>query len=85
VGLYWRRRLHRYIDDDDFLFVVDCVKDMVVTDGMNVSFVGSRVEHPAVQSGDPACLADHITPMGRPHRVLPEARSATRSKLEGSK
>jgi acyl-CoA synthetase (AMP-forming)/AMP-acid ligase II len=31
-----------YIDDDDFLFVVDRVKDMVVTDGKNVSFVGSR-------------------------------------------
>jgi hypothetical protein len=33
----------------------------------------------------PLALADHITPMGRPHRVLSEARSATRSKLEGSK
>jgi acyl-CoA synthetase (AMP-forming)/AMP-acid ligase II len=42
-----------YIDDDGFLFVVDRVKDMVLSGGMNISSAEVEavlVEHPAVQA-----------------------------------
>lgn len=42
-----------YIDEDGFLFVIDRVKDMVLSGGMNVSSAEVEavlIEHPAVQS-----------------------------------
>ena len=50
-----------YIDSDGFLFVVDRVKDMVVTGGMNVSSAEVEavlVEHPAVQTAAVIGLPD---------------------------
>jgi acyl-CoA synthetase (AMP-forming)/AMP-acid ligase II len=50
-----------YIDDDGFLYVVDRVKDIIVTGGMNVSSAeveGVLAEHPAVQSAAVIGLKD---------------------------
>jgi len=50
-----------YVDDDGFLFVVDRVKDMVVTGGMNVSSAeveAALAEHPAVRAAAVIGLPD---------------------------
>jgi acyl-CoA synthetase (AMP-forming)/AMP-acid ligase II len=50
-----------YIDEDGFLFVIDRVKDIIVTGGMKVSSAeveGVLTEHPAVQSAAVIGLKD---------------------------
>jgi hypothetical protein len=63
-----------YIDDDDVLFVVDRVKDMVVTDGMNVCSRG-RTRRTS------CCAVWRSSLPSRPHHAEgPSARGPVRSR-----